>query len=80
MKALASRESETWYQVEELLDNGRKIASVYDEATGLLAQLEQLAEFQETHHIFHQRLLRLAEKYGSRPALIGRWHSRGWVW
>jgi hypothetical protein len=79
MKALAGREAQTWQQVENLLDNGRKIASVYDEATALLEKLKQLSEFQDTRDIFRTRLRRLAEKYTSRPSLIERWRKKGWV-
>jgi ribulose bisphosphate carboxylase small subunit len=79
MKALAARETQVWQQVETLLDTGRKIASVYDEATALLEKLEQLADFQDTRDVFHARLHRLAQKYASRPSLIDRWEKRGWV-
>ena len=79
MKALAAREEQTWKKVEDLLDNGRKIAAVYDEATGLLEKLQQLSEFQDTCDVFQQRLHRLAEKYSARSALMGRWHTHGWV-
>lgn len=79
MKALAAREAQTWQQVENLLDNGRKIASVYDEATALLKQLQQLAEFQDTQDTFRTRLRRLAEKYASRPSLIDRWRKYSWI-
>jgi hypothetical protein len=79
MKALAAREEQTWKKVEDLLDNRRKIAAVYDEATGLLEKLQQLSEFQGTHDIFKQRLRRLAEKYSARSALMGRWSTHGWI-
>ena len=79
MKALAAREEQTWRKVEDLLDNGRKIASVYDEATGLLEKLQQLSEFQDTRDIFQQRLRRLAEKYSARSALMGRWRANSWL-
>ena len=79
MKALAARETQVWQQVETLLDTGRKIASVYDEATALLEKLKQLSEFQDTRDVFQARLHRLAQKYASRPSLIARWKSRGWV-
>jgi len=79
MKALVAREEQTWKKVEDLLDNGRKIASVYDEATGLLEKLQQLSEFQNTRDVFQQRLHRLAEKYSARSALIGRWRTHGWI-
>jgi hypothetical protein len=79
MKALAAREAQTWQQVDTLLENGRKIASVYDEATSLLEKLKQLSEFQDTRDVFQAHLHQLAQKYASRPSLIGRWKKRGWV-
>lgn len=79
MQSLAEREGEVWQQVESLLENGRRIASVYDEATALLEKLQQLSEFQNTQPVFRARLRQLAQKFASRPALIGRWESRGWV-
>jgi hypothetical protein len=79
MKVLAGREAQVWQQVETTLDAGRKIASVYDEATGLLEKLNQLADFQDTQDSFQARLHRLAQKYASRPSLIDRWKKRGWV-
>ena len=79
MHSLAAREQQTWLFVEDLLDNGRKIASVYDEATALLEKLHQLSEFQDSRDIFFKRLHRLADKYAARSALMSRWHRRGWV-
>ena len=79
MKALAVLEEQTWRKVEDLLDNGRKNASVYDEATALLEKLNQLAEFQDTRDVFLSHLHWLAEKYTSRPSLISRWSKRGWI-
>jgi hypothetical protein len=79
MKALAAGEAQVWQQVETLLDTGRKIASVYDEATELLEKLKQLSEFQDTRDVFRVRLHQLAQKYSTRPSLIGRWKKRGWV-
>ena len=79
MKALAAREVQVWNQVEVLLDTGRKIASVYDDATALLEKLKQLAEFQDKRDSFQARLQQLAQKYASRPSLIDRWRKRGWV-
>jgi len=79
MKALAAREAQVWQQVETLLDTGRKIASVYDEATALLEKLKQLAEFQDTLDTFRVCLHQLAQKYATRPSLVDRWKKRGWV-
>jgi ATP-dependent DNA ligase len=79
MKALAAREAQAWQQVDTLLETGRKIASVYDEATSLLEKLKQLSEFQDTRDVFQARLRQFAQKYASRPSLIGRWKKRGWI-
>ena len=79
MKALAPKEEKTWRQVEDLLENGRKIASVYDEATNLLEKLKQLADFQNTRGVFANRVRQLANKFGSRSSLIRRWHEHGWL-
>jgi hypothetical protein len=79
MKSLAIREATVWQQVETLLETGRKIASVYDEATGMLEKLNQLSVFQDTQDIFQARVHQLAQKYASRPSLIDRWKKRGWV-
>lgn len=79
MEALAAREAQTWRQVDELLDEGRRIASVYDEATALLAKLEQLYDFQHRSSIFQSRLRSMAEKYAARGALIDRWRKKRWV-
>lgn len=79
MEALARRETQAWERVEALLDKGRKIASVYDEATGMLEKLHQLAEYRRREAEFQRRLRGLAQKYASRPSLIDRWNKRGWI-
>jgi len=79
MKALAQREAQVWKQVDDLLGNGRKIASVYDEATGLLEKLKQLADFQDTRDTFYSNVRILVSKYGSRSSLMDRWKKRGWL-
>jgi hypothetical protein len=79
METLAQKEPQIWKQVEYLLENGRKIASVYDEATGLLEKLKELADFQDNRDIFYSRVHSLANKYSSRPSLMDRWKKRGWL-
>ncbi len=79
MKAFAQRERQVWQQVDDLLGNGRKIASVYDEATGLLEKLKQLADYQDTQDTFFVNIRHLVTKYGSRPSLIERWKKHGWL-
>ena len=68
MKALAQREAQVWKQVDDLLGNSRKIASVYDEATGLLEKLKHLVDCQDTCDTFFSNVRVLASKYGSRPS------------
>ncbi len=79
MKALAQRETQVWQEVDRLLENGGKIASVYDQATALLESLQKLSEFQDTRDIFRARVHQLAEKYASRPSLMKRWKQQGWI-
>ena len=79
MKALAARETQTWQHVNDLLANGRKIASVYDEATQTLEKLQQLAEFHSRRDDFRAKVRQLAEHYRARPSLIERWSKRGWI-
>ena len=79
MKALAKREPQVWQEVDRLLENGQKIASVYDQATALLESLQKLSEFQDTRDVFQARVHQLTERYGSRPSLIKRWQKQGWV-
>ncbi len=79
MKALATGEAQTWQRVHDMLANGRKIASVYDEATQTLEKLQQLAEFRGRGDDFRANLRQLAERYRARPSLIERWGTRGWI-
>lgn len=78
MEELAKREAQTWQQVTQVIESG-KSASIYKEATALLAKLQQLAEFQGKPEIFRVRIAELAGKYVSRPALIQRWKEKGWT-
>ena len=79
MKALAKRDNQVWLEVDRLLENGQKIASVYDQATTLLKSLQDLSKFQDTRDIFQARIKILAEKYTSRPSLMKRWKQQGWI-
>ena len=62
MKTLAEREEQAWREVGRMLNQGRRIASVYDDATARLKKLEQLADFQRTERIFQRRVGAMAEK------------------
>jgi len=79
MKDLAEREAQVWQQVDSMLADGRKIASVYDGATAILESLYELAEYQDSRESFHFHLNLLVEKYSSRPSLIARWERHAWL-
>lgn len=78
MQELAKRETQTWQEVENLLQNGYT-ARNYDNATALLSKLQQLSEFQATQTNFETRVRELGERYKKRTALIERWKKRGWI-
>jgi len=61
MKALASREAETWQQVTSLVD--LKQTKSYDEAVQLLAKLAQLAESRGSKDDYQQRVAGLCDRY-----------------
>ena len=61
MDALASREGETWQQVESLVD--LKQTKSYDEAVGMLTKLAKLAEFRDSKDEYRRRLNELCERY-----------------
>lgn len=77
MEAVALRKEAVWEEIGQMLDHGRRNATVYAEATDLLTKLAQLAEYQGREVEFHTRLLDLAERYARRPALLGRWREQG---
>jgi hypothetical protein len=79
MKTLANRETQVWQEVDRILENGQKIASVYDQATSLLGSLHDLSEFQDTRDRFRARVHLLADKFASRPSLMKRWKEKGWI-
>ncbi len=78
MQALAERETESWQQVETLLQT--RTASSYNAATALLVRLKQLSEYQSSQAQFTARLRELYTRYQDRAALIRRWREQGLVW
>jgi hypothetical protein len=78
MQELAKRETQTWQEVENLLQSGYT-ARIYDDATALLNKLQQLSEFQGTQANFKIRMRDLSERYKKRTALIERWKKKGWI-
>jgi hypothetical protein len=72
---LAGHEEATWRWVENLI--GQKQAKPYNEATQLLANLRDLAIYQNRLPRFQERFLAIKEKYGNRPALIEKFRRAG---
>ena len=60
MENLAKRETQTWQEIETLLQG--RTTKVYNEATALLEKLQQLAEFQDTQVLFRQQIHSLAKR------------------
>lgn len=78
MQELAKYEVQSWHKIENLLQSGYT-AQNYDDSTAWLSKLQELSEFQGKQIDFQSRLQALADKYKTRPALIGRWKKKGWL-
>ncbi|XGV96573.1 MAG: hypothetical protein ACAF41_28055 [Leptolyngbya sp. BL-A-14] len=70
LEALAAREAQTWEKVLELIE--LKQSKPYDEATALLKDLHDLAEYQGRSPEFIRRFEQLKSDYQNRPALLTR--------
>jgi hypothetical protein len=70
MEALASREAETWQQVDNLVN--MKQPKHYDAAVKVLAKLKELAEFRDTLPDYRMQLESLCERYKSRSGFRQR--------
>ncbi|MDA0268360.1 MAG: hypothetical protein O3A14_15735 [Cyanobacteria bacterium] len=70
LEALAPKAPQTWELVRHLIT--LKQAKPYDEATVLLKDLRDLAEYQGELPAFTQRLKSLKADYSNRPALMKR--------
>lgn len=73
LEALAPHEAETWEKVVALIQ--LKQAKPYDEATALLIDLRDLAEYQGRSPEFTRRFEKLKADYQNRPALITRFRK-----
>ena len=78
MKRFEKDERKIWAGVESVLTRGAK-AKVYDEATELLAQLYELAQFKGEESRFRMRIRVFAKQYERRMTLIKRWERKGWI-
>ncbi|MEM9486366.1 MAG: hypothetical protein AAGA83_22035, partial [Cyanobacteria bacterium P01_F01_bin.116] len=70
LKTLAPKEEKLWQQVVILIET--KQAKPYDEATALLKDLRDLAEYQKKLPEFIGRFNELKDDYQNRPALMRR--------
>lgn len=75
LEALERRESETWAEVNRLIE--RTEGNAYDEAVRLLVRLYDLAEYQGKGPAFQTRLDRIYEEYPRRSGLLRRLRDAG---
>lgn len=75
LEALATRENETWQEVEQLIQQSQ--AKPYDQAVALLVDLKALAEYQNKKDMFRLSLNQLITKYRRRSALMRRFEKVG---
>lgn len=75
LKALAQRETQTWQEIEALIQ--RSQSKTYDEAVQLLLKLRDLAIYQGQESTFQQRLNYLYNQYHSRSSLLKRLRQVG---
>jgi hypothetical protein len=75
LEKLAQDEEANWAHVEKLLVQKR--ASTYDEATKLLVELRDMADYKQRRGEFQKRFQSICEKYGKSAALMGRFHRAG---
>src|SRR3972149_946591 len=75
LEKLAQEEESTWASVESLL--GQKRGSTYDEATKLLVELRDMAEYKQKRNKFAERFKFICERYGKSVALMDRFRRAG---
>jgi len=75
LEALAPKAEGMWTFVQQLIEQGN--GRSYDEATGLLVQLHDLAVFQGTENVFTSRIRQIRETYSRRSALLKRLNKAG---
>lgn len=70
LQALSKKEPQVWKEVQALLDERK--AKAYEEATRLLVQLKELADYTGARGSFAGRLSELCENSRNRPAFLAR--------
>jgi hypothetical protein len=77
LEILAQEEDAHWIYAENLL--AQKRGSAYDQATKLLAELHELAEYKESGDKFGKRFKIICDRYGKSTALMDRFRRAGLV-
>lgn len=75
LEKLAQTEESTWANVENLL--GQKRGSAYDQATQLLVELRNMAEYKQRTRQFAEHFKSIRERYGKSAALTDRFRRAG---
>ena len=75
LEKLAEVEESTWANVENLLSQKRSAA--YDQATQLLIELRNMAEYKQRKRQFTERFKSVRERYGKSTALADRLRRAG---
>lgn len=73
LKTLVSQEEDLWEKISELIE--LKQAKPYDQATTLLRDLKDLAQYQNCLSEFNERFAALKLTYSNRPALLKRFKT-----
>jgi hypothetical protein len=75
LEALARRETQTWDEVESLIQHAR--GNAYKDGVALLLQLRDLAVYHGEESAFEARLAEIYDQHGHRPALVRRLGEAG---
>jgi hypothetical protein len=75
LEKVAETEESTWANVENLLSQKR--GSAYDDATRLLVELRDMAEYKQRKRQFNERFKSIRERYGKSTALTDRFRRAG---
>jgi vacuolar-type H+-ATPase subunit I/STV1 len=75
LQDLSTRKKETWESITSLIEE--KKANPYAQAVALLAQLRDLAKYEDEFEEFQKQIKTIAGRYASRRALMERLRSAG---
>lgn len=77
LEKLAKEEEAHWVYAENLL--GQKRGSAYEEATKLLVELRDMAEYKQSRDKFAKRFKLICDRYGKSVALMDRFRRAGLI-